>query len=940
MKRYLSCVVSAFFILLLPICSFADDYGEKDLIDAVYSSFSAYSATRENPSVPNGFNGSMNGKGIIYAGSDEQNQNYLIIEDPYNTVPWISTKNLDVQDGKVRVYFDLKPMFEAGSTQVKLFADSGNADILRLYENGKIKFYGVSADTAVSEEVYNKYALYETDKWYSFCYEFDLDNRRYSVSVNNEPLASDIEIPIGFFRSVRYSVNAAGNMVALDNIRVCRLFDMPKVVSANYNEALNNISVEFNKDMDADSFENIASLELGQEKVSIPFTAVYENRGYTLTPVSPLISAREYTLILKSGIKCTDGGALTEYKYSFKTEFDGITPGEAAFSLNSGTAEVLCDIYNNSANDINIVTIFAAYSGDIMLKSALETYTVSTGAIVPIDMSISGVQNADGAALYITDLNFTPLCEYKLMQNSAITSGLRGSAEEFANKDYNIADNEIRVFGKVTPGELVTVISALGENITQNSVFSSIRQTTAKENGYYEIIFKNNEDVFLSDDYCILVKTNSNSILLPYKYSNNPEAATALVSVNMASSADDIKAAISSYKKVFALEMQDYESVNCDNVCRLIFNEIKNANMTTGAEFTTAFNRAVCIEMINSGRFNNREVLADYAAEFGISGEITALMGRIMAKSEIVSFNNFFERFEEARMLSEISYSKNANTLKNLLTNTYADKIPLFLEEQTSIRYAAINEKTAVYNAMLNMEYETTLSVQGEFSEAVMSVYKRENKNPGGGGGSSGGIRTGALSNDAVKNTVKITTFSDVDEANLKIVGYLAAQGIICGDGNGKFRPNDNVAREEMVKMLVTALKLGTEGLENSFVDVNRENWAYPYISAMEKYGAINGIGENKFGIGGEITRQDAMTIIYRIAKKENLLIFAKDISDMEAAPSDIDEASDYARKAVLFVSENILDMKGKRVNPKISITRMETAELLYNFLKLKGGAE
>ncbi|MBQ9921409.1 MAG: S-layer homology domain-containing protein, partial [Clostridia bacterium] len=77
------------------------------------------------------------------------------------------------------------------------------------------------------------------------------------------------------------------------------------------------------------------------------------------------------------------------------------------------------------------------------------------------------------------------------------------------------------------------------------------------------------------------------------------------------------------------------------------------------------------------------------------------------------------------------------------------------------------------------------------------------------------------------------TDYDDV-EADHWASGYInvaSAEGIIGGDGDGKFRPEDPVLHEEAIKMIVCTFGYG-EGIESE-----GENWADPYLEVAEEKG-------------------------------------------------------------------------------------------------------
>ena len=82
---------------------------------------------------------------------------------------------------------------------------------------------------------------------------------------------------------------------------------------------------------------------------------------------------------------------------------------------------------------------------------------------------------------------------------------------------------------------------------------------------------------------------------------------------------------------------------------------------------------------------------------------------------------------------------------------------------------------------------------------------------------------------------------------------------IINGYGDGSFRPNGNVTRAEMCKMICVALNGGKDPTFGSnsvatFNDVANDNWAKPYIEYCVSEGIVGGVGGGRFNPDGNIT--------------------------------------------------------------------------------------
>jgi len=107
--------------------------------------------------------------------------------------------------------------------------------------------------------------------------------------------------------------------------------------------------------------------------------------------------------------------------------------------------------------------------------------------------------------------------------------------------------------------------------------------------------------------------------------------------------------------------------------------------------------------------------------------------------------------------------------------------------------------------------------------------------------------------------------FTDVAD-NHWAIPYISAASeakIINGDGDGTFRPEDNVRHEEAIKMVVCALNMVPQDIETDPVD-----WSAPYLKIAEEKGvSANLIGKK----GDKSTRGDVAVMVYNgIVKKVN----------------------------------------------------------------------
>lgn len=169
-------------------------------------------------------------------------------------------------------------------------------------------------------------------------------------------------------------------------------------------------------------------------------------------------------------------------------------------------------------------------------------------------------------------------------------------------------------------------------------------------------------------------------------------------------------------------------------------------------------------------------------------------------------------------------------------------------------------------------------------------------------------------------------TFDDINEATWakEYIEKLAAAGYVNGKDGKNFRPNDYITREEFVKILVFALGLKADASETTFNDVPANAWYAGYVNVAYKNGIVNGNGAGGFGTGGNITRQDLATMVYRASKMKSNVPASKFADDGEIA--------EYAKEAVYTLnSAGVLNGKGdNKFAPKALATRAEASKIIY----------
>nr|WP_264291945.1 S-layer homology domain-containing protein [Anaerosalibacter bizertensis] len=156
-------------------------------------------------------------------------------------------------------------------------------------------------------------------------------------------------------------------------------------------------------------------------------------------------------------------------------------------------------------------------------------------------------------------------------------------------------------------------------------------------------------------------------------------------------------------------------------------------------------------------------------------------------------------------------------------------------------------------------------------------------------------------------------------------INYVRNKGIMVGNGNGDFNPDNEITRAEVMTTLNNARGY-KEKAEINFKDVKEGSWYYEEVQKAVGAGYISGCGNDMMKPEDRITRQEVAQMVAK----------AYGLSRNESNPIEfIDESAiaNWARESVRLVSENrvmIGDNEGK-FNPTNRITRAEVAQIIYN---------
>ncbi len=352
---------------------------------------------------------------------------------------------------------------------------------------------------------------------------------------------------------------------------------------------------------------------------------------------------------------------------------------------------------------------------------------------------------------------------------------------------------------------------------------------------------------------------------------------------------------------ILALTGEDYEDLSKDakkNFADLILNGV-NGKFSLGKGEYNAENsedfvkEAYIIASYNTGDLTDSEMaelLYKFASVIGFDAEDENLYGKIEQKDTLVKVLETIDKdVESVEQLNTALEKAAAIQIVNEthwlnLVNVVAENNELFGVDEDEIEDLLDSKRLRkAFCEEFKGTYYSVEEIQDAWEDAFKAAKKEINKesSSGGGGGGGGG--------SVVVNTVS-TQISDTEnnyDPNVEILDYYTDMGeygwasdailnltkkeIVTGYGDKKFAPANSLTRAEFMKMLVNVFGLADITATSTFTDVDPNAWYYVYVASAEKLGLAQGYGNGTFGVNDPVTRQDAVTLIYRTAKLKGL---------------------------------------------------------------------
>ena len=432
------------------------------------------------------------------------------------------------------------------------------------------------------------------------------------------------------------------------------------------------------------------------------------------------------------------------------------------------------------------------------------------------------------------------------------------------------------------------------------------------------------------------------------------------------------------YKNIYNLDMTIYNtleetyklSVN-EAVSGVLYNDIASLNL--------AFDNAVAaqkqimdkdrgikaaIEQINSATLQDIEtVFNDVRSMLDIEFNDlyneynddmkTALYKNWIYRKAFENVTEIKEALENGIAVEYLNYAQYKSVVDGGIIEKYASELGINDTNKNNFKSYSKSVQYTIVKDLLSKSPNNKSNINLYLQEAIQNYKNKpqgsgtsKSNSSGGSGGGTGGISIAPVTsrNEEINKEELIpqtsieldnkNKFKDVsvDDWYFEAVINLANQKIVEGITDTEFRANQNVKREEFVKMLVAAYNVTDFNATCDFADVISDRWYYSYVATAKKMGFVDGISGDLFGVGMDITREDMAKIVYNVIN----IMGTKLEEQQETKYTDSNLISDYAVESVEKLSAYgiINGFEDGTFRPKQNVTRAMAAQVIYALLK------
>lgn len=750
------------------------------------------------------------------------------------------------------------------------------------------------------------YGSYEPMTWYKLEAFLNYTERTAQVYIDGQ-LAGVAPMSTNFglyclSAGIQLGLNNADDYVYIDNLSY-RLASAPALLSVYPPEGYRNFPVQggtveltFDGSLDESVFPGVTVQDDAGQTVDGVDYAI-EGTRLILTFTRNLEPDADYTIQIPEGVTGINGHISEDpVRISFHTAAGKLLLGGFAYTLGeenpgSGQAAVQAVLIGNSDTEQTASVVIAAYGSQGDMLDVVQTpVTVGAGQTVQADSRISVNGSVDHYCAYVADASGAPVGGQAIRLDGEGTKNmdtLVSGRTDAEITQFEVDESSVRIAGTLSEAGqqlLIARVERKGEPVWIAPVLSD--STGGFTAGY-------STDVMQEDGYKLTLTGQqlTQTLTRMFYYFSAKTKMEILESVNTAESVSAVEAVLTPYQGMLDVK----EGAFCQAAYEALYEQ---KPMASFEDILAMMNRA----------YDLLETLNDSA---------WADMSQLLIEQEEFLLRNH----------ADLTYFKGLN-------GTERNKVCRYL-----IQRAPFAEFAAVRTA---------------FGQAVDdyrdSLKSNANSQVSGGSGSRGGSLNSSYiqaieqapqtSQPSVQPPVQPQiSFTDLDQAEWArdSILSLAGRGYLSGDGDEKFRPNDEITREEFVKLLLCGLEIDPGDGESGFADARPGAWYGPYLAAARAAGIVNGDDNGSFGVGQQITRQDMAVMVFRAVETT---AGQKLRAAQSAAFADCSQISAYALDAVDWMHQEMLisGMGDNTFAPLENASRAQAAKLIEGLLQWRDG--
>lgn len=424
-----------------------------------------------------------------------------------------------------------------------------------------------------------------------------------------------------------------------------------------------------------------------------------------------------------------------------------------------------------------------------------------------------------------------------------------------------------------------------------------------------------------------------------FVFVSNEDFENTVDDVKAAASTSDVETLIKNNTYELGLTEEQIKDVSTSGLAKVIYNSKNDLDKANRTETHELVQQALLVQKLNDGKvsniynedvkntmFDDSDIKDFYNRDY-VTAKLEADFTNRMSNRGFESIEEYKDALAEAFVLATIRYPNGNGNVEDIVT-AFESKIGVNASALSSNVWSGLaGENIASYAALAN---------KIDSLDGGSSTGGGNGGGGGGGGGSYSKLPNAGISGIEKEDPETIPTeiYTDLDGydwAKTAIV-TLSEKKILSGDGNGGFRPGDNITREEFCKLVVAAFELSTDDAKNDFNDVDDNEWYAEYVKIAAANGVVNGIGNGSFGIGQNITREDMAVMLYRAYT----LSLKLDTDAKKVKFGDDASIADYAKDAVyaLKAKSVINGVDGTNFAPKNLAQRAEAAKMIYALIQ------